>query len=76
MENIRSYSCLVKDSKVRIFENDYELFKMNPNESIDEIFTRFTNIINGLEDLGKMVSEQDKVFKILRGLPPKWNSKT
>ena len=66
----------VKDSKVRTFENDYELFKMKPNESISEMFTRFTDIINGLEGLGKRVSEQDNVSKILRCLPSKWNSKT
>ena len=66
----------VKDSKVRILENDYEMFKMKPNESIVEMFTRFTDVVNGLEGLGKRVSEQDKVSKILRYLPPKWNSKT
>ena len=66
----------VKDSKVRILENDYEMFKMKPNESIVEMFTRFTDVVNGLEGLGKRVSEQDKVSKILRCLPPKWNSKT
>ena len=56
----------VKDSKVRILENDYEMFKMKPNESIVEMFTRFTDVVNGLEGLGKRVSEQDKVSKILR----------
>ena len=48
---------------------------MKPNESIAEMFTKFIDIINGLEFLGKRVSEQVKVFKILRCLPPKWNSK-
>ena len=52
------------------------MFKMKPNESIVEMFTRFTDVVNGLEGLGKRVSEQDKVSKILRCLPPKWNSKT
>ena len=66
----------VKDSKVRILENDYEMFKMKPNESIVEMFTRFTDVVNGLEGLGKRVSEQDKVSEILRCLPLKWNSKT
>ena len=42
---------------------------MKPNESIVEMFTRFTDIINGLEGLGKRVSEQDKISKILRCLP-------
>ena len=67
----------VKDSKVRILENDYEMFKMKPHESIVEMFTRFTNVVNSLDQgLGKRVSEEDKVSKILRCLPPKWNSKT
>ena len=52
------------------------MFKMKPNESIFEMFTRFIDVVNGLEGLGKRVSEQDKVSKILRCLPPKWNSKT
>ena len=52
------------------------MFKMKPNESIVEMFTRFTDVVNGLEGLGKRVSKQDKVSKILRCIPPKWNSKT
>ena len=34
------------------------------------------SIINGLKGLGKRVSEQDKLSKILRCLPLKWNFKT
>ena len=45
---------------------------MKLNESIVEMFTRFTDIVNGLEGLGSRVSEEDKVSKILRCLPPKW----
>ena len=48
---------------------------MKPNKSIVEMFTRFTDVVNGLEGLGNRVSEEDKVSKILRCLPPKWNSK-
>ena len=57
----------VKDSKVRILKNDYEMFKIKPHESIVEMFTRFTDVANDLEGLGKRVSEEDKVSKnILR----------
>ena len=66
----------VKDSKVRILVNDYEMFKMKPNESIVEMFTRFTYVVNGFEVLRNRVSEEDKVSKILRFPLPKWNSKT
>ena len=61
----------VKYSKVIILDNYYEMFKMKPNESIVEMFTRFIDVVNGLEDLGKRVSEEDKVSEILRCLPPK-----
>ena len=49
---------------------------MKPNESIVEMFTRFTNVVNGLEGLRNRVSEEENVSKILRCLPPKRNSKT
>ena len=66
----------VKDSKVRILVNDYEMFKMKPNESIVEMFTRFTYVVNGFEGLINGVSEKYKISKILRCPLPKWNSKT
>ena len=66
----------VKDYKVRILVNDYEMFKMKPNESIVEMFNKFMDVVNGLEGLGNRVSEENKVYKSLRCLPPKWNSKT
>ena len=52
------------------------MFKMKHNEYIVEMFTRFTDVVNGLEGLGNRVSKEDKVSKILRCLPPKWNFKT
>ena len=52
------------------------MFKMKPNESIVEMFSWFTDVVNGLEGLGSRVSEEDTVSIILRRLPPKWNSKT
>ena len=51
------------------------MFKLKPNESIIEIFTRFIDEVNGLEGLGGSVSEQEMVSKVLRCLPSKWNSK-
>ena len=52
-----------------------EIFKMKPNVTIFEMFTRFMDAVNGLEGLGNRVSEEEKVYKILRCLSPKWNSK-
>ncbi|RVW47725.1 hypothetical protein CK203_105079 [Vitis vinifera] len=36
---------------------------------------RFTNIVNGLEALGKTYKESEKVMKILMSLPSKWHTK-
>ena len=44
---------------------------MKENETIVEMITRFTNIVNGLEALGKTYKESKKVMKILRSLPSK-----
>ena len=48
---------------------------MKENETIVEMITRFTNIVNGLEILGKTYKESEKVMKILRSLPSKWHTK-
>ena len=43
----------VKSSKINLLVHNYELFKMDPNETISAMFTRFTDIINGLKCLGR-----------------------
>ena len=48
---------------------------MQEGESITEMFTRFTEIVNGLEGLGKIISQEDRVEKILDCLTKKWESK-
>ena len=37
---------------------------MKDNESIVEMFTRFTDIMNGLKALGRAYKESEKVMKI------------
>ncbi|GAV81324.1 UBN2 domain-containing protein, partial [Cephalotus follicularis] len=55
--------------------HEYELFLMHDNESISDMFIRFTNIVNSLKNLGKSYSNQELVRKILRCLPRSWTSK-
>nr|CAN73857.1 hypothetical protein VITISV_037898 [Vitis vinifera] len=45
------------------------------NETIVEMITSFTDIVNGLEALGKTYEESKKVMKILRSIPSKWHTK-
>ena len=59
----------VKESKINILVHNYELFKIKSDESITEMFTRFTDIINGLKSLGKVYPNNAHVRKILRSLP-------
>ncbi|RVW35392.1 hypothetical protein CK203_077069 [Vitis vinifera] len=48
---------------------------MKETETIVEMITRFTEIVNGIEALGRVINESEKVMKILRSLPSKWHTK-
>ncbi len=66
----------VRETKISIFVHQYELFKMQGNETIKEMFTRFTQIVNSLNSLGKTFTNEEMVRKILRCLPKgKWGPK-
>ena len=43
----------VKESKISMLVHKYELFRMEGNETISKMFTRFTDINNDLKYLGK-----------------------
>jgi hypothetical protein len=51
----------VKRSRVNTLMNEYELFAMNSNESIESLQLRFTHIVNHLLSLGKYLSNDDLV---------------
>ncbi|WRX23326.1 hypothetical protein QQP08_015813 [Theobroma cacao] len=53
LETTHEGSNQVKESKIRLLTHDYELFKMRKGESINEMFERLTNIVEGLKALGK-----------------------
>ena len=56
----------VKESKINLLVHVYELFLLKDNETIVEMITRFTDIVNGLKALGKSYKESKKVMKTLR----------
>ena len=47
----------VKESKINLLVLSYELFFMKDNETIVKMITRFIDIVNGLEVLGKTYKE-------------------
>jgi len=45
---------------------------MSEEENIDEMYSRFTSIVNELRSLAKIYSPHDRIRKILRCLPTTW----
>ncbi|XP_070013966.1 uncharacterized protein [Nicotiana sylvestris] len=54
---------------------EYELFRMKDDESIQDMHTRFTSIINELHSLRETIPRNKLVRKILNILPRPWESK-
>ena len=58
----------VKASRIRMLTQLFENFKMQKNENLDSLFTRFADIVNPLKSLGKRLTEEDQVTKLLYSL--------
>ncbi|MQL69246.1 hypothetical protein Taro_001533 [Colocasia esculenta] len=65
----------VKETRIDILVAQYERFQMQSGESITQMFSRFTDITNGLAGLGKVYNAPYMVRKILRSLPSSWTPK-
>ena len=55
--------------------HEYELFSMKKEESISDLQTRFTHIVNNLHALGKQVDNEQQIGKIMRCLTREWQPK-
>jgi hypothetical protein len=65
----------VKFSKLQIFISKYELIRMQEEETFDEFYAKLSVIRNSMIGLGKVVSDEEIVRKILRSLPKRFRSK-
>ncbi|XP_070015263.1 uncharacterized protein [Nicotiana sylvestris] len=65
----------VKQSKIDMLTNEYELFRMKDDEFIQDLYTRFTSILNELHSLGEVIPRNKLVRKILSIMPSSWESK-
>ncbi|XP_070019676.1 uncharacterized protein [Nicotiana sylvestris] len=65
----------VKQSMIDMLTTEYELFRMKDDESIQDMHTRFTSIINEIHSLGESIPRNKLVRKILSILPNSWESK-
>ncbi|XP_016185068.1 uncharacterized protein LOC107626683 [Arachis ipaensis] len=66
----------VRETIIDMLMKEYEMFNMKEDESIDQMFERFSIIINNLDAMGKSYSEETLVRKILRSLTKKWEVKS
>jgi len=58
----------VKNYRISMLMQQYEMFTMNKDESINSMSARFSNIVNELTNLGRECKTEDKVQKILQSL--------
>ena len=54
----------VKENKICLFVHKYQLFKMDKDESIQEMVDRFNDMLNGLKSLGKSYTNSEIVRKV------------
>lgn len=62
----------VKKNMDQALIQNNEAFKMEKDENIEDIFSRFQNLVAGLKVLNKGYITANQVDKIIRSLPKKW----
>ncbi|VFQ93899.1 unnamed protein product [Cuscuta campestris] len=64
----------VQEAKIDFLTQEYEMFRMKEHEKIDDMFDRFSKIVNDVHALKKTYTDRDLVRKILRSLTSEWRS--
>nr|GEV36603.1 reverse transcriptase domain-containing protein [Tanacetum cinerariifolium] len=59
-----------------ILKKQYENFVASRSEGLDKTYDRFQKLIRQLEINGEIISQKDANLKLLRSLPPAWNTHT
>src|SRR3954469_17785174 len=62
----------VKETKALALIQEYEAFKMEDDENIEKMFSRFQTLTAGLRVFDKGYTKADHVKKIIRSLPRRW----
>ncbi|XP_050908720.1 uncharacterized protein LOC127122424 [Lathyrus oleraceus] len=65
----------VKRSRLNMLSQEYELFRMQPGESILDLQKRFVHLTNHLKALGKTLTNDELNLKVLRSLTREWQPK-
>lgn len=64
----------VKDSKINLLIHDFKLFWIKLSETVIDMYTHFTDVVNSLKALCKCFSNFELINKILRLLSKNWDS--
>lgn len=64
----------VKETKKNILLSKYKSFKMKPDELFTDMFSRFTNIVNGVAYQGRQILSGEKVNNLLQAISKEWNN--
>ncbi|KAK2422681.1 gag-protease polyprotein [Trifolium repens] len=65
----------VKRSRLTTLSQEYELFRMQPGDSILNMPKRFVHLTNHLKALGKTLTNDELNLKVLRSLTREWQPK-
>jgi len=66
----------VKRSRINTLTHEYELFRMNQNETIQDMQKIFTHIVNHLASFEKIFPNEDLINKVLRCLSKTMTTKS
>ncbi|KAL6521415.1 hypothetical protein OROGR_017984 [Orobanche gracilis] len=66
---------LIRENKLSVATQKFDNFRMKAGESIDQIDSRFTKIVNEINSLGKTYDNREMALKVLRSLTPEWSMK-
>ena len=65
----------VKRARMNTLMHEYELFSMKKDETISDMQTRFTHVVNNLNALGKRIENEQQINKVMRCLTREWQPK-
>ncbi|GKA92926.1 hypothetical protein Tco_0814851 [Tanacetum coccineum] len=63
-----------KKTQRNLLKQQYENFTAPSSEILDQTFDKLQNLVSQLEILGETLSQEDVNQKLLRSLPPEWNT--
>jgi hypothetical protein len=66
----------VRENKMQLLIQQYEHFHFKNGETLNDTFSRFQKLLNGLKLYGRIYQVKDSNLKFLRSLPKEWKPMT